>query len=98
MYLFIYNLFFQEKKKDKDSEKEKKRKRRKTETDSEDEEKEDFQIFCVEERLTVAHRPNYQGSSSTTGTLYPALVSRLVCCIFKCITFNTQSLWVGYFT
>ena len=69
------NLCFQDKKKEKDSEKEKKRKRRKTDTDSDEEEKEEFQIFCVEDRLTVAHRPNYQGSSSTTGTLYPALVS-----------------------
>ena len=69
-------MFQQKKKEAKDSEKEKKLKRRKTETDSEDEEKEDFQIFCVEERLTVAHRPNYQGSSTTSGTLYPALVRR----------------------
>ena len=77
-YLF---LIIQEKKnKDKDTEKEKKRKRRKTETatdDSDDEEKEDFQIFLVEEKLVIAHRPNYQSSSSTTGTLYPALVSTL---------------------
>ena len=73
-WLQIYPWFQEKKKETKDAEKEKKRKRRKTETDSEDEEKEDFQIFCVEERLTVAHRPNYQGSSTTSGTLYPALV------------------------
>ena len=75
-FILFLCLFQQKKKEAKDSEKEKKLKRRKTETDSEDEEKEDFQIFCVEERLTVAHRPNYQGSSSTSGTLYPALVRR----------------------
>ena len=64
-----------EKKKDKEPEKEKKKKRRKTETDSE-EEREEFQLFFVEDRLTVAHRPNSQGSSATTGTLYPALVRK----------------------
>ena len=63
----------QEKKKDKNVEKGTKRKRRKTDLDSE-EEVEEFQIFCIEDKLTVAHRPNSQGSSATTGTLYPALV------------------------
>ena len=58
----------------KEAEKEKKKKRRKTSTDDEDE-REEFQLFLVEERLTVAHRPNSQGSSATSGTLYPALVS-----------------------
>lgn len=58
----------------KEAEKEKKKKRRKTSTDDE-EEREEFQLFLVEERLTVAHRPNSQGSSATSGTLYPALVS-----------------------
>ena len=59
-----------------EKEKVKRRKKRKTESDSEsDEEDEEFQIFCLEEKLTVAHRPNYPASSSTTGTLYPALVS-----------------------
>ena len=64
-----------ERRKDKEPEKEKKKKRRKTETDSE-EEKEEFQLFFVEDKLTVAHRPNSQGSSATTGTLYPALVRK----------------------
>ena len=73
MWMWIFYVL-QERRKEKDTEKDKKRKRRKTDTDSEDEEKEEFQIFCVEERLTVAHRPNYQGSSTTSGTLYPALV------------------------
>eukprot|EP00092_Neocalanus_flemingeri_P031974 GFUD01034744.1.p2 GENE.GFUD01034744.1~~GFUD01034744.1.p2 ORF type:complete len:342 (+),score=84.10 GFUD01034744.1:1122-2147(+) len=82
-----------EKKKDKEPEKEKKKKRRKTETDSE-EEREEFQLFFVEDRLTVAHRPNSQGSSATTGTLYPALVFKPL--VDKVDIFKTKKLPVEF--
>jgi len=82
-----------EKKKDKEPEKEKKKKRRKTETDSE-EEREEFQLFFVEDRLTVAHRPNSQGSSATTGTLYPALVFKPL--VDRVDIFKTKKLPVEF--
>ena len=69
-----YDIYRGPSKEVKEAEKEKKKKRRKTETEDDDE-REEFQLFLVEERLTVAHRPNSQGSSATSGTLYPALVS-----------------------
>ena len=43
--------------------------------DDDDEEENIFQLFLVEERLTVAHRPNCGGSAAANGTLYPATVS-----------------------
>merc|ERR1712130_769958 len=82
-----------ERKKDKEPEKEKKKKRRKTETDSE-EEREEFQLFFVEDKLTVAHRPNSQGSSATTGTLYPALVFKPL--VDKVDIFKTKKLPVEF--
>ena len=61
---------------EKEKAKERRKKKRKTDAESESdgEEDEEFQIFCVEERLTVANRPHQAASSSTTGSLYPALV------------------------
>jgi len=58
------------------------------------EEVEEFQLFLVEERLTVAHRPNSQGSSATTGTLYPALVYSPL--VDKVDMFKTKKLPVEF--
>ena len=96
-----YDVTFQEKKKqlEKDKGKEKRKKKRKTEADNdeeeeEEEEEEEFHIFCVEDRLTVAHRPNCQGSSTNTGTLYPALVFKPL--IDKIDLFKTKKLPVEF--
>ena len=87
------------KKKQLEKEKEKKKKKRKTEADHEDDEEEEgeeeeFHIFCVEDRLTVAHRPNCQGSSASTGTLYPALVFKPL--VDKIDLFKTKKLPVEF--
>ena len=92
-------MALQEKKKqlEKDKEKEKRKKKRKTDDDDdaeEEEEEEEFHIFCVEDRLTVAHRPNCQGSSSCKGTLYPALVFKAL--VDKIDLFKTKKLPVEF--
>ena len=51
-------------------------------------------MFCVEERLTAAHRPHCAGSSASTGTLYPALTFTPL--VDKVDLFKTKKLPVEF--
>ena len=51
-------------------------------------------MFCVEERLTAAHRPQCAGSSASTGTLYPALTFTPL--VDKVDLFKTKKLPVEF--